>query len=73
MALLKTIEDLETIDLENEHHLISGGCIDSFSILIMVAKIEEQFGVKLQIVDDLEVHLNSVDLIVKLIEMSPKK
>ncbi|MFZ4712627.1 MAG: phosphopantetheine-binding protein [Bacteriovoracaceae bacterium] len=72
-ALLRTIDELESVDFEKEKTFVSSGLIDSFSVLLVVSKIEQEFQVEIELQENLNSSLDSIEQIEKLILNSKKK
>ena len=68
LNLIKEITGDDQIDFDAS--LISGGILDSFSILILISKIESEFNVKIQI---RESGINDLDTINKISEYIKNK
>lgn len=57
-------------DVYQKQDLISGGYLDSFSVLILVSQLEERFKVSLEFGEDLFIGLDSVDSIADFIQVA---
>mgnify|MGYP001382869392 CR=1 FL=1 len=69
--ILKLIKEITGDDqIDYDASLISGGILDSFSILILVSKIESEFNVKIEI---RESGMNDLDTINKISEYITNK
>ena len=56
------------VDFESEDQLVTGGIFDSFDIISLVAKIDEEFDVKVKPAHLLPENFNSAEAIMALIE-----
>ena len=56
------------IDFQEEKSLVTGGVFDSFDIISLVAKIDEEFDVKIKPAHLLPANFDSADAIWALIE-----
>lgn len=67
--LLEILKDIHPeVDFENEKGLVTDGILDSFSIVTLVGRINEEFDITVG-VDELEPeNFDSVDAILKLIK-----
>ena len=69
--ILKLIKEITGDDqIDYGASLISGGILDSFSILILISKIESEFNVKIEI---RESGMNDLDTINKISEYIKNK
>ena len=67
--LMEILEGLRPdVDFENEEQLVTGGILDSFDIISLVAKIDEEFDVKIKPAHLLPENFNSAKAIFALIE-----
>ena len=67
--LLEILTELRPdVDFENEDQLVTGGILDSFDIISLVAKIDEEFDVKIKPAHLLPDNFNSAEAIMALIE-----
>ena len=67
------MDEFETVDLNTEKNFVSGGIVDSFTVLMLVNRMEKEFQVKIELEDDLATHLDSLEKIEALISSSKKK
>ena len=59
--LVKEVADIE--DIKDDEPLISGGILDSFSVLILISRLESDFEIKI-VMSQLDIkQLDSVNLI----------
>ena len=67
--LLEILTELRPdVDFESEDQLVTGGILDSFDIISLVAKIDEEFDVKIKPAHLLPDNFNSAEAIMALIE-----
>jgi len=72
IQILKTIIN-KKINYKNSKKIVSDGYLDSFSILILISKLERSFNIKIKL-DNFDINqFNSVSLIKKIISKSEKK
>jgi len=72
IQILKTIIK-KKINYKNSKKIVSDGYLDSFSILILISKLERSFNIKIKL-DNFDINqFNSVSLIKKIISKSEKK
>lgn len=58
VEVLKSVND--SIDYENESHLIDDGLLDSLSILSLVVEIESEFDIEISPLDLVPTNFNSL-------------
>ena len=64
--LVKEVADIE--DIKDDEPLISGGILDSFSVLILISRLESDFEIKLEM-SQLDIkQIDSVNLIYNTIK-----
>lgn len=72
IQILKTIIK-KKINYKNSKKIVSDGYLDSFSILILISKLERSFNIKIKL-ENFDINqFNSVSLIKKIISKSEKK
>ena len=69
-AIASIINEITNLgeEVHKKQDLVSGKHLDSFSVLILVAQLEERFKVSLEFGDDLFSSLDSVDKIAAFIQ-----
>lgn len=66
--ILKILQDIRPeFDYTNSSDYISEGLLDSFDIICLLSKLEEQYDVKIDGLDIIPENFSSVDAIVNLI------
>ena len=67
--LLSVLADInEDVDFAREKALVDEGLIDSFDIIALIAAIDENFGVRIEVADIEPENFNSAEEILQLIE-----
>lgn len=67
--LLEILTELRPdVDFESEDQLVTGGIFDSFDIISLVAKIDDEFDVKVKPAHLIPENFNSAEAIMALIE-----
>jgi len=62
LEILSTIDDVED-DFESVNGLFSKGYLDSFSVLVLIDRLEKTFHIKVEYSENFFKQLESVDLI----------
>ena len=71
LDILKSIKP--HLDYENEENLVDDGLLDSFDIITIIAELNEQFGVSINVNSITPENLNSAKAIWKLISRMQKQ
>lgn len=66
MNILMEIDD--TIDWENEKHLIDDRILDSFAVISLIAELEEHFEIEIEAAEIKPDNLNSVQGIWNMVQ-----
>jgi acyl carrier protein len=70
-SIIQEVGDIDE-DIESIDNLIHDGYLDSFSVLMLIGKLEKQFNIELNAEtfknNDIFSYLNSLDSIVKMIQ-----
>lgn len=66
IAVLRDVN--EDVDFAGEKALVDEGLIDSFDIIVMIAAIDENFGVHIEVADIEPENFNSAEEILRLID-----
>jgi len=56
------------VDYQNEKHLISGGIITSFDLVMLISLLNDKFDIEITVVDVVPENFESVDTIKALID-----
>ncbi len=64
----KCLREVMDPSFEEERDLISGGWIDSFTLLRLVGSLEDEFKVKLELQEVIPETFNDVDSLLEMIE-----
>lgn len=65
MSILKEID--ESIDWENEKRLIDDRILDSFSVISLIAELEDYYNIEIDAAELIPENLNSVESIWKMV------
>lgn len=71
--LMKTVEELEGVNITDETLLISSGYIDSFDIITVIGVIEDDFQIDIDLEKVKLEEFNTIDSICELIYASQKE
>ncbi len=67
--LMEILQELRPeVDFESEKELIDGGVLDSFDIVTLVAQLNEEFDIEINVEDLMPENFNSVEAMLELIE-----
>lgn len=67
--LMEILKELRPeVDFESEKELIDGGVLDSFDIVTLVAQLNEEFDIEINVEDLMPENFNSVEAMLELIE-----
>ena len=67
--IIRILDDIKQgIDYENEKSLVDDGLLDSFDIVMLIGELEDEYDVKINVIDIVPENFNSVQAIYKLIE-----
>ncbi len=72
-TLKKEITDMlmeidDSIDYEEETHLVDDHLLDSFGIITLIADLEDRYGVSVNAAELVPENLNSVDAICEMVQ-----
>lgn len=66
--IIEVIEEIADIDnVEKIEDLVTGGFLDSFAILMLIGKLEQIFSIELDLADNIQIKLNSVNSIENIV------
>lgn len=60
-------------NLENLTDIIEGGYIDSFELMLLIASLNDRFGIEISIDEIVPENFNSVEAIVNMVEYLKQK